>query len=130
MLAILPPCRAADHQTRDGSSFEKAIILARDDKHATETEMRIIQRLHPDVTTGSLELSIEAHNGRLYEIVVLKTTSGKKFSVYFDLSEKDPRPNQALERTATRRAFTFVMTKTVSPERSAVRLAVAQLVSR
>ena len=90
--------------TRDGSSFERAIIVNVPEPKRTDWEMSQAFQRHPEL--GFLPDSQRTelpHLGRLYHIWELRSKTGKRAIIYFDLGEDElPRPNQAMQVTATR----------------------------
>jgi len=73
---------------RDGSSFEKAIIVPRNQPDEVNWEFKQMRRLHPDADIVPVEQALASHGGRDYDLWVLKTPHGK-VTVYFDITEHD-----------------------------------------
>lgn len=89
--------------TRDGTSFQRAIIVKVAEPDRSKWEMSQTLTRHPGlgfpVSWGRSELS---HMGRLYHVYELRAKSGNKVIIYFDLGEdKLPLPDQAMEPTAS-----------------------------
>src|SRR4051794_463694 len=76
------------HVVRDGSSFERAIIVGRDQPGEVDWEFAQMRKLHPDAEIVPAEQALVSHDGRDYDLWVLKTPHGK-VTVYFDINEHE-----------------------------------------
>ena len=98
LAATVTVCIAGDPEKpepiRDGSSFEKAIIVNVSSVQEVDWIMRQIRKLHPDANLGDLEQGIAEHNGRLYDVYALHTDRGKEITMFFDIGAKStPTPS-------------------------------------
>ena len=74
--------KAAD---RDGSSFDKAIIIQeKTEGVGTRAEYTWIRAKYPGAKVSSQELSYK--NGKPFDILNIVTDDGTKLAVYFDIS--------------------------------------------
>ena len=70
---------------RDGSSFDKAIIIADTTESAgISAEYRWLDYHYPGCKTGSQSLSY--HNKKPFDILYIKTKNKESKEVYFDIS--------------------------------------------
>jgi len=93
MFAVMShPCSAKE-LIRDGSSFERAIIVPPDLPDEIAWEMRQIRKFHPDANLGPAEQGLVPHGGRMYDVYDMRSLDGKKRIItYFDIgTEKDFR---------------------------------------
>jgi hypothetical protein len=112
-IAVCTGSRGADRDqpqfTRDGTSLQRAIIVDVAVPNQRQWEKSQALMRHPglgfptDWSFGEVR-----HMGRLYHVHELRWKTGEKAVIYFDLGEDElPRPNQAMQRTPSRTAFTF-----------------------
>ena len=81
----------AKEPVRDGSSFEKAIIVNIGPAQEVAWEMVQIRKFHPDANLGDAVQALASHNGRMYDVYEFHTKSGKKIGMFFDIGpEKKP----------------------------------------
>ena len=73
---------------RDGSSFERAIIVPPHQPNEVEWEFKQMRRLYPDAEIVPVEQALASHRGRDYDLWTLKTPRGK-VTMYFDITEHD-----------------------------------------
>jgi hypothetical protein len=71
---------------RDGSSFDKAIIVTDHGPNEVKWEVAQMRRFHPDAEILPVEQGLASHNGRLYDVWVLKTPHGEVI-MFFDIGE-------------------------------------------
>jgi hypothetical protein len=70
---------------RDGSSFEKAVIIqAKSDLEGTSAEYVWLKEHYPNYTMEKQELV--QHNNKPYDVLYFKTQDGQAKTVYFDIS--------------------------------------------
>ena len=74
-----------DNVIRDGSSFEKAIIInERNESTGVHAEYEWIKNHYPGYKRGMQALT---HNkNKPYDIISITTSEGKEIDVYFDIS--------------------------------------------
>ena len=83
-LALAKP-PAVSFSGGDGSSLEKAIIVkAPDEEAGVHAEHEYIRQHFPGSTEGSQSLSNV--KGRAYDTIEIKTASGEKKTLYFDIT--------------------------------------------
>ena len=93
---------------RDGSSFQRAVIVNVAEPDRANWELAQILQQHPDMDLHRFSRRTVSHLGRRYDICELQSKAGKSVVMYFDFGADDvPTPNQALERTAARCPLTF-----------------------
>jgi hypothetical protein len=106
--------------SRDGSSFQRAIIAKVAKSEQTKWEMSHFPPFHVevDLVRGWARGTV-SHNGRRYDVYELRSTSGEKIVIYFDVGEDVlPVPNQAMWQfpdSRLRRAAFRVVTGLTSP---------------
>ena len=72
--------------TRDGSSFDKAIIINEtSERYGDPAEYAWIRKNYPGATNNSQALVY--HAKKPYDILHITTADGKTVSVYFDISK-------------------------------------------
>lgn len=77
---------AAHDTTRDGSSFEKAIIIeATNDFQGVKDEYAWLKQNYPGYKSQGQSLNM--HNKKPYDILHIITADGNKIDVYFDISK-------------------------------------------
>jgi hypothetical protein len=70
---------------RDGSSFEKAILIKEKNEMAgIDAEYAWIKQNYPDSKLKGQ--SLVNHDNKPYDIIKIKTSDGKELSIYFDIS--------------------------------------------
>jgi len=71
--------------TRDGSSYEKAIIIAeKTEPSGIDAEYKWLSVHYPGYKMESQSLLLE--KGRSYDLMEFKTPDGSKHSIYFDIT--------------------------------------------
>ena len=83
LLILLTSCSATkniDNTGRDGSSFEKAIIVMNIDQ-----EYEYLRKVCSDCQL--LQQSLISNNKKFYDVIKLKKANGKEVSYYFDISK-------------------------------------------
>jgi hypothetical protein len=72
--------------TKDGSSFEKAIVIeATTDYQGVKDEYAWLRQNYPGYKNGGQSLNM--HNKKPFDILHITTIDGKKTDVYFDISK-------------------------------------------
>jgi hypothetical protein len=83
---------------RDGSSFQRAVIVSVAEPDRFKWEMTQLLQHHPDMELRGFARGTVSHMGRLYDICELQSQAGKKVTMYFDVGPDEvPSPNQAMQ---------------------------------
>lgn len=70
---------------RDGSSFDKAIIInEKTERAGIDAENAQLNALYPGSKKGTQRL--EDYKGKPYDIININTADGREITVYFDIS--------------------------------------------
>lgn len=73
------------HNDRDGSSYEKAIIVkAKNENEGIRSEYSIISKLYPNYKMKSQGTGIK--DNKNYDTISIVTADGKDVKVYFDIT--------------------------------------------
>jgi hypothetical protein len=76
---------SAKEPRRDGSTIERAIMLAKASIHkCVDAEYAHIRSHYPDVALDGFEHGTIVENGRWYDVFRFVTATGKKAELYFD----------------------------------------------
>jgi hypothetical protein len=82
---IVTPNNKTMNTSRDGSSFENAIIIPeKSESKGVDAEYQWLRTNYPGYkSTGQ---SLNEHKGKNYDIIKIKTADGLEKSIYFDIS--------------------------------------------
>jgi hypothetical protein len=82
---------AAGTPERDGSTPEKAIIVAPGLPDQVRWEMQQAHKFYPDANLGDAVQGLVPYKGRLLDAYEFHTSSGKQINVFFDIGP-DKKP--------------------------------------
>ncbi len=76
---------SSTQSNRDGSSYEKAIIIkAKNEGEGIRSEYVIISKLHPNYKMKSQGTG--SKNNKNYDTISIVTADGKEVTIYFDIT--------------------------------------------